>query len=155
MARENGLWGAERIRGKLIKLGIPVSQRTIQKYMRNARPPCPQRGQPWLAFLRNQTVWACDFLQIHDVWFRPIFAFFIVDVNTKRVVHLGVTRHPTEQWTAQQLRNATPFGEAPRFIIRDRDGKFGRRFDRVAMGADLNDHFETGQRGGETGSSMP
>ena len=123
--------------------------------MRDAGPPRPPLGQTWITFLRNHTVWACDFLQVHDVWFRPIFAFFIVDVNTKRVVHLAVTRNPTEQWTAQQLRNATPFGEAPRFIIRDRDGKFGRRFDRVAMGADLNDHFETGQRGGETGSSMP
>ncbi|MEO8902608.1 MAG: integrase core domain-containing protein [Polyangiaceae bacterium] len=58
-------------------------------------------------------------------------------MNTKRVVHVGVTRHPTEQWTAQQLRDATPFGEAPRFIIRDRDGKFGSSFDRVATGANM------------------
>ncbi len=92
------------------------------------------RGAP---FLRNHTVWACDFLQIHDIWFRPIFAFFIVDVNSKRVVHVGVSRNPTEQWTAQQLRDATPFGDAPRFIIRDRDGKFGSSFDRVAMCANM------------------
>ncbi len=137
MARDNGLWGAERIRGELLKLGIPVSKRTIQKYMRDARPPGPHRRQPWLTFLRNHTVWACDFLQVYDIWFRPVFAFFIVDVNTKRVVHLAVTRNPTEQWTAQQLRDATPFGVAPQFIIRDRDGKFGSSFDRVAMGAGM------------------
>ncbi|HEY5373330.1 MAG TPA: hypothetical protein VIK01_06565 [Polyangiaceae bacterium] len=82
-------------------------------------------------------MWACDFLQAYDVWFRPIFAFFIVDINTKRVVHVGVTRHPTAQWTAQQLREATPFGAGPQFIIRDNDGKFGADFDRAAKGAGM------------------
>jgi putative transposase len=85
--------------------------------------------------LRNHTVWACDYLQVYDVWFRPIFAFFIVDVSAKRVVHVAVTRAPTQAWTAQQLRNATPFGHGPPFIIRDRDDKFGAVFDRVAAGA--------------------
>jgi len=69
-----------------------------------------------------------------------VFAFFIVDINTKQVVHVevvhvGVTRHPTAQWTTQQLREATPFGAAPQFIIRDNDGKFGADFDRAAKGA--------------------
>ena len=71
----------------------------------------------------------------YDAWFRPIFAFFIVDINTKRVVHVAVTRAPTQAWTAQQLRNATPFGVGPQFIIRDRDDKFSAEFDRVAKGA--------------------
>jgi hypothetical protein len=66
-------------------------------------------------------------VQVYDVCFRPLFGFFIVDVNTKEVVHVAVTRAPTQRWTAQQLRNATPFGEGPRFIIRDRDNKFGAR----------------------------
>ena len=110
MAAENVLWGAERIRGELRKLGIRVAQRTIQKYLRGARSPAPHRGQSWSTFLRNHTVWACDFLQTFDVWFRPIFAFFIIDVNEKRVVHVAATRAPTARWTAQQLRNATPFG---------------------------------------------
>jgi putative transposase len=79
-------------------------------------------------------VWACDFLQVYDPWFRPIFAFFIVDVNAKCVVHVGVTRAPTQTWTAQQLRNATPFGQSPEFVTRDRDDKFGAAFDRVAHG---------------------
>jgi hypothetical protein len=64
-------------------------------------------------------------LQSYDIWFRPIFAFVIVDVNAKRVVHVAVTRAPTQAWTAQQLRNATPFGHGPQFIIRDREDKFG------------------------------
>jgi len=137
MARDNVCWGAERIRGELLKLGMRVAKRTIQRYMRAARPPAPHRGQPWSTFLRNHTVWACDFLQVYDIWFRPLFSFFIIDVNSKRVVHVAVTRVPTQQWTAQQLRNATPFGEGPRFLIRDRDGKYGAVFDRVARGAGL------------------
>ncbi len=135
MATENRLWGAERIRGELLKLGFRVAKRTVQRYMRGARPPSPRRGQSWAAFLRNHTVWACDFLQTYDLWFRPVFVFFIIDVNARRVVHVVVTRAPTRQWTAQQLRNATPFGQGPRFLIRDRDDKFGPGFDRVANGA--------------------
>ena len=106
MADDNRLWGAERIRGELLKLGIRVAKRTVQRYMRGARPSAPYGGQRWSTFLRNHTVWACDFLQTYDIWFRPIFAFFIVDVNTKRVVHVAVTRAPTQQWAAQQLRDA-------------------------------------------------
>ncbi len=97
--------------------------------MRGARPSAPHGGQRWPAFLRDHTVWACDFLQTDEIWFRPIFAFFIVDVNTRRVVHLAVTRAPTQQWSAQQWRNATPFGQGPQVIIRDRDDKFGPAFD--------------------------
>ena len=73
----------------------------------------PVSRQRWSTFLRNHTVWACDFLQTYDIWFRPIFAFFIVDVNTRRVVHVAVTRAPTQEWAAQQLRNATPLGQGP------------------------------------------
>ncbi len=88
--------------------------------------------------MRNHSVGACDFLQTYDIRFRPIFAFVIVDVNTKRVVHIAATRAPTQEWTAQQLRNATAFcTEFPRFIIRDNDAKFGSGFDRVADGVGI------------------
>ena len=75
MAKDNVLWGAERIRGKLLKLSFRVSKRTIQKYMRPVRPP-GKRGQSWNTFIRNHSrdIWACDFLQLYDVLFRPIFA---------------------------------------------------------------------------------
>lgn len=138
MARDNATWGAERIRGELLKLGIRVSKRTIQKYMKRARPP-GQRGQTWKTFLKNHAddIWACDFLQLYDALFQPIFAFFIVNHGTREVVHVGVTRTPTDQWAAQQLREATPFGEAPRFLIRDNDGKYGRHFAAVAEGSGI------------------
>jgi putative transposase len=100
MAVENRLWGAKRIRGELKKLGIQVSKRTIQRYMRQARkalPPCTS-GQSWATFLKNHghEIWACDFLQVYDLLFRPMFAFFIVELGSRRVVHVGVTRAPSD-----------------------------------------------------------
>ena len=138
LAGENRLWGAERIRGELLKLGIRVGKRTVQRHMRAARPPRPPgRCQTWATFLRNHAheIWACDFLQVIDLGFRSLFAFFVVDLDSRRVVHVGVTRHPTDAWVAQQLREATPFGTAPRFLLRDNDGKFGAEFARVAAGS--------------------
>jgi len=133
MATNNRLWGAERIRGELLKLGLHVCKRTIQKYMRTVRIHQP-RGQKWATFLRNHAsqIWACDFLQVTDLFFRPLFAFFIIELNSRKVIHVGVTRSPTDVWVAQQLREATPFGQAPKYLICDHDCKFGSSFLRVA-----------------------
>ncbi len=133
MAAANGLWGAERIRGELLKLDIRVAKSTIQRYLREARPPGRSR-QAWSTFLRNHAheIWACDFLPVTDLLFRPLHAFFVVALSSRRVVHVGVTRHPTDAWVAQQLREATPNGEQPRYLIRDNDSKYGPAFARVA-----------------------
>jgi putative transposase len=133
MAANNRLWGAERIRGELLKLDIRVSKRTIQKYMKQVRPK-RARGQSWKSFLRNHTaeVWACDFLQVTDLFFRPLFAFFIIELQSRKVIHVNVTRSPTDPWIAQQLREATPYGQTPTYLIRDNDRKFGQHFARVA-----------------------
>jgi len=138
LAAENRLWGAERIRGELRKLGIRVGKRTVQRHLRAARPQRPGGGgQTWATFLRNHAheTWACDFLPIVDLGFRTLFAFFLVELGSRRVVHVGVTRHPTDAWVAQQLREATPFDQRPRFLIRDNDRKYGSAFDRVAAGS--------------------
>jgi putative transposase len=134
IARDNRLWGAERIRGELLKLGIHVCKRTIQKYMRGVRTSRPRGGQNWTTFLHNHAkdVWACDFLPVSDLFFRSLFAFFLIELQSRKVIHVGVTRTPTDAWTAQQLREATAFGEGPKYLIRDRDGKFGPCFARVA-----------------------
>ena len=139
MASANVLWGAERIRGELLKLGLRVSKRTVQKYMRAVRPR-DHRGQTWRTFLRNHAtdIWACDFLQLYDACFRPIYAFFIVTHASREVVHVNVTRAPTDTWVAQQLREATPYATAPRFLIRDNDGKFGSHFVAAATGAGID-----------------
>ncbi len=76
-------------------------------------------------------MWACDFVQTYDLFFRTVFVFFIIELESRRVVHFGVTRSPSDVWVAQQWRNATPFEEGPRFLIRDNDDKFGPHFSRV------------------------
>src|SRR5215472_5881602 len=133
MASNNRLWGAERIRGELLKLGIHVCKRTIQKYMRPMRTARPQ-GQKWSTFLHThaEQIWACDFLPVTDLLFRSLFAFFIIELQSRRVIHVGVTRCPTDAWTAQQLREATAFGKEPKYLLRDNDSKFGAGFARVA-----------------------
>jgi hypothetical protein len=89
LARENRGWGAERIRGELLKLGIQVSKSTIQKYIHQVRGAHPQ--QNWLTFLHNHAndIWACDFLQTYDVSFRTVFVFVIIELGSRRGSILG------------------------------------------------------------------
>jgi transposase InsO family protein len=137
MARDNRLWGAERIRGELLKLDIRVSKRTIQKYIRQER--MNPSSQTWSTFLHNHAseMWACDFLPVTDLFFRSLFAFVIIELHSRKVIYVAVTRYPTDAWFAQQLREATPFGQAPRFLMRDNDAKFGPLFARVATSTDI------------------
>lgn len=122
--------------GELLKLDIRVAKSTIQRYLRGARPP-RRAGQPWATFSRNHVgdIWACDFLPVTDLLFRPLYAFFVIALETRRVVRVGVTRHPTDAWVAQQLREAAPFDQRPRYLVRDRDCKYGSRFARVTRRA--------------------
>ena len=115
--------------------GIRVSKRTIQKYMRSVRGRSGG-GQRWATFVKNhaERMWACDFIQTHDLLFRQVYAFFIVHLASREVVHIAATRYPTQVWTAQQLRNATMDGDAPAVLLRDRDDKLGAAFDRAAHG---------------------
>src|SRR5258708_12795929 len=108
MVTKNRLWGAERIRGELLKLDIRVSKRTIQKYMKQA-PRRRSGGQTWKTFLRNHAaeVWACDFLQVTDLFFRPFFAFFIVELQSRKVIHMTVPQSPPHDCAAQQLRHTS------------------------------------------------
>ena len=133
LADENPLWGAERIQGELQKLGLRVAKRTIQRYLPAPRAPRP-RGQTRATFLRNHApeIWACDFLSVTDLLFRPLYAFVVIELATWQVVHVNATRHPSDAWVAQQLREAAPFAEGPRFLIRDNDAKYGQQFDQAA-----------------------
>ena len=76
-------------------------------------------------------------MQTYDAFFRAVFVFVIIELGSRRVVHFAVTRSPTDAWVAQQLRNATPFGEGPRYLIRDNDSKYGPSFARVAAGIEV------------------
>ena len=109
-------------------------------HSREARPPQPA-GQSWSTFLRNHAdaIWASDFLRVTDLFFRQVYAFFVVELASRRVVHVGVTRHPTDAWVALQLREATPFDQRPRFLIRDNDRIYGGAFTRVAAASGITE----------------
>jgi putative transposase len=133
MARENLLRGAEWIRGEFLKLNFKVAKRTIQKYMRGVRSE-PPTGQSWSTLLQThgKGIWACDFVPVVTLFFKTIHAFVIVHHESRRVVRCGVTEHPTDEWMAQQLCEATPFAEKPKYLICDNDKKYGAVFERVA-----------------------
>jgi len=142
MAVQNRRWGTKRIRGELLKLGLQVNRGTVRRYMRQARREMPPRhtGQTWATFLANHApqIWACDFLQGYDVFFRTLFLFFIIEHSSRRVVHFAVTRSPSDAWVAQQIREATAFGAGPRFLICDNDDKYGVLFERAVVVFTLN-----------------
>ncbi len=102
MAARNRLWGAERIRGELLKVDIRLCKRTIQKCMKLVRTTRP-RGQTWRTSLRHHAaeVWVCDFLQVTDLFFRLLCAFFIIELKSRKVIHVNVTRSPTDLWVAR------------------------------------------------------
>jgi len=123
MSTANPLWGAPRIHGELQKLGIAVSESTVAKYMRrHPRPP----SQTWRTFLTNHAsqIMAADLFVVTTVTFRLLFVLVILAHHRRRIVHVAVTAHPTAAWTAQQLRNAFPENEAPRYLLHDRDSVF-------------------------------
>jgi putative transposase len=130
MSQANPLWGAPRIHGELLKLGIAVAQSTVARYLpRLPKPP----SQTWRSFLTNhlaQTA-AIDFFTVPTATFRVLFVFVVLAHERRRVLHFGVTEHPTQQWTMQQMREAFPWDEAPRYVLRDRDAIYGTDF--VAM----------------------
>lgn len=140
MAGENQLWGAERIRGELLKLGLVVSKRTIQKYIAKVRKS-RAASQTWGTFMKKQTgaMWACDFTVVYDWLFRAWYIFVVLELKTRRIVHTGITKFPTDAWTAQQLREATPWGCGPQYLIRDRDSKYATRFSAVAAASGIKE----------------
>jgi putative transposase len=120
MSRANPLWGAPRIHGELLKLGLTVSQATVSKYMvRHPRPP----SQAWRAFLNNhaKNLIDLDFFTVPTATFRVLFVLVVLSHARRRLVHFNVTEHPTAEWTARQLIEACGQEEIARYLIRDRD----------------------------------
>ena len=125
MATEIATWGAPRIHGELRMLGFDVSERTVSRYLPR-RPPQPEAVQRWLTFLRNHsdTIAAMDFFVVPTATFRLLYVWFVIGHGRRRILHFDVTANPSAAWVIQQLREAFPFGTAPRHLIFDRDSLF-------------------------------
>ena len=117
-----------------------MSKRSVQKYMPKERK-LPNSSQTWGTFLKNQAsdIWACDFTVVYDWLFRSWYIFVLIELKTRRIVHTGVTRFPTDEWTAQQLREATPWGKGPKYLIRDRDKKYATHFSAMAASSGIQE----------------
>ena len=129
LSRANPLWGAPRIHGELLKLGIDLAQTTVAKYMiRHRKPSSPS----WRAFLDKhfKSLVSIDFFTVPSVKFRILFVFLVLSHDRRRIVHFNVTEHPSAEWTARQLVEAFPWDTVPRYLIRDRDGIYGQDFTR-------------------------
>src|SRR6266849_5398473 len=127
MSTVNALWGAPRIHGELLKLGIQLSRATVAKYMlRQRKPP----SQTWRTFLENHVkqLVSTDFLVVSTVSFRMLFVFVVLGHHRRRAIHFNVTAHPTAEWTARQIAEAFPWDSAPRYLLHDRDCIYGAAF---------------------------
>src|SRR6266478_1998137 len=126
MVVENPTWGAPRIHRELRMLGFELSERTISRWMKRA-PRDPERGKRWLAFLRNhrEAIAAMDFFTVPTITFGVLYCFFVISHERRRILQVNVTKHPTSAWIIQQLREAFPFEASHKYLILDRDRKFG------------------------------
>src|SRR5713101_6343984 len=138
MGLANPGWGAPRIHGELLKLGIDIGETTVAKYL--VRPPKPP-SQTWKTFLTNHMhqLVSADFFVVPTATLRLLFVFLVLSHDRRRVLHFGVTAHPTSEWTAQQLRYAFPWDTAPRFLLRDRDSCYGTEFHETAQALNIEE----------------
>ena len=117
----------QRFTDQLLKLGIDIGESSVTKYMlRCRRPP----SQTWRTFLDNHLsqLVSIDFFTVPTIRFQVLYVFLVLAHDRRRILHFNVTPHPTAQWTGQQLRNAFPFEQFPRYLLRDRDAIFGQDF---------------------------
>ena len=127
MCRENPGWGAPRIHGELLKLGINLGETSVSKYkVRRRKPP----SQTWRTFLDNhlEQLVSIDFFTVPTLRFQVLYVFLVLAHDRRRILHFNVTAHPTAEWAGQQLREAFPFDQLPRYLLRDRDAIFGDEF---------------------------
>jgi putative transposase len=127
MAAANPLWGAPRIHGELVKLGVDVSERTVSRLIPKPRH---QPSQTWRTFLNNHVrdLVSLDFFAVPTAGLRVLFVLVVLAHERRRVVHFNVTEHPTAHWTAQQIVDAFPDDSAPSYLLRDRDQVYGQQF---------------------------
>jgi transposase InsO family protein len=139
MVEANVGWGAPRIHGELLKLGIDIGERSVSRFMppRRCKPP----SQTWRTFLDNHlgSLASIDFFAVPTASFRILYVFFILAHDRRRVLHFNVTEHHSAAWTAQQIVEAFPEDSAPKYMIRDRDGIYGDQFRRRVQGIGIEE----------------
>ena len=125
--KENPLLSPEKIHEMLVNLNVSdaPAPNTIAKYLQSIRkPPSEKQLQSWRTFLKNENLWSMDFFVVPTLRFQILYVFIIVDHARRRIRKFGVTAHPTAEWTIQQIRDATPFGKQPRYLLHDNDSIF-------------------------------
>jgi transposase InsO family protein len=133
MAAANLLWGAPRIHGELLKLGLDVAERTVSRLMPKRRP---EPSQTWRTFLDNHVrdLVSIDFFTVPTARLRVLFVLVVLAHHRRRVVHFNITEHPTAAWTTQQIVDAFPYDSAPSYLLRDRDQVYGEQFQHRVKG---------------------
>ena len=144
MNKENPLWGAPRIHSELLMLGIEVAESTVARYMTRRQGPA---SQGWKKFLRNHAagIASIDLFVVRTMSFKLLYGLVILRHARRRLVRISVTNNPTAEWIAGQVTDAFPWDEAPRYLIRDRDGAFGPAFTRRIRAMEIRDR-PTGPR---------
>ena len=127
--RENPLWSPERIHDQLVSLGLTdvPAPNTIAKYLPIMRKtPDEKKQQAWRTFLANhrQHIWSMDFFTMPTLFFKVLTVLVIISHDRRQIKHIAVTAHPTAEWVVQQLREATPYGDQPKYLIHDNDSIF-------------------------------
>jgi transposase InsO family protein len=139
MAETNVGWGAPKVHGELLKLGIDISERSVSRFMppKRRKPP----SQTWRTFLDNHvgSLASIDFFTVPTATFRVLYVFFVLAHDRRRVLHFNVTEFPSAQWTGQQIIEAFPEDTAPTYMIRDRDGIYGGQFRRRVEGIGIEE----------------
>ena len=135
MAAENPTWGAPRIHGELLKLGFTVSEPTVSRWLQRV-PRSPDVGKRWLTFLRNHrdAIAAMDFFTVPTLTFGVLYCFFVISHDRRKILRCNVTRNPSALWVVQQMREAWKYVPAHRFLLFDRDSKFGNDVVSAAKG---------------------
>ena len=128
LSEENRLWGTERIRGELLKLGIAVGNGSIRRY--RCRPAPRLRSQTWGTFLRNHAhaIWAADLFTVQTLTFKTLYVHFFITYGRRELVHAHVTAHPTAAWVWRQVIEATAWGHQPTYLLQDRDRVYSSAF---------------------------
>src|SRR5260370_9645804 len=142
MSIANPLWGAPRIHGDLLKLGVDIGQTSVARYRVRRRDPPPQG---WRTFLRTHAegIAEMDMFVVPTISFRPLYGLLIMGHGRRHILWFGVTAHPTAEWIANQVTEACGWEQAPRYLIRDRDGAYGEVFTRRLRSIGIRDRPTT------------